>query len=126
MFLIVAVLGYLTALRNLDYRSEFSIWDDTVRKAPNNPRAFNGRGKAYFERQEYDRAIGDHTAAIRLNPNYAPAYNSRAIVYNELGRFDDALRDCDEAIRLRPGFLGLPQHARRGARAPGRLRSGHP
>ena len=104
LFLAVAVLGCLTALRNLDYRSEFSIWDDTVRKAPDNPRAFDGRGKAYFEKHDYERAIEDHSAAIRLNPNYAPAYNGRAVVYNELRRFDDALRDCDEAIRLDPDF----------------------
>ena len=74
-----AALGCLTALRNLDYRSELSIWNDTVRKAPDNPRAFDGRGKAYFEKHDYERAIEDHDAAIRLNPNYAPAYNSRAI-----------------------------------------------
>jgi tetratricopeptide (TPR) repeat protein len=104
VFLAVAVLAYLTALRNLDYRSEFSIWDDTVRKAPDNPRALDGRGKAYFENHYYDRAIEDHTAALRLNSNYAPAYNSRAIVYNELRRFDDALRDCDEAVRLDPDY----------------------
>ena len=57
VFLIVVALGCLTALRNLDYRSEFSIWDDTVRKAPDNPRAINGRGKAYFEKHDYERAI---------------------------------------------------------------------
>jgi tetratricopeptide (TPR) repeat protein len=102
VFLGAAVLGYLTALRNLDYRSELSIWNDTARKAPHNPRAFDALGKAYFEKQDYERAIEDSTAAIRLNPNYAPAYNSRAIVWNELRRFDDALRDCDEAIRLEP------------------------
>ena len=104
VFLAVAVLGYLTALRNLDYRSEFSIWNDTVRKAPDNPRAFDGRGTAYFDKQDYQRAIEDHSAAIRLNANYAPAWNGRAIVYNELRRFDDALNDSSEAVRLDPDF----------------------
>jgi tetratricopeptide (TPR) repeat protein len=102
VFLIAALLGNLTALRNLDYRSELSIWQDTVRKAPHNPRAFEALGKVYFEKQEYSRAIEYHTAAIQANPNYAPAYNGRAIVYNELGRFEEALQDCDEAIRLDP------------------------
>jgi tetratricopeptide (TPR) repeat protein len=102
--LAVAVLGFLTALRNLDYRSEFSIWNDTVHKAPNNPRALDGRGKAYYENHDYARAIEDHTAALRLNPNYTPAYNSRAIVYNELGRFDDALRDSDQAVGRDPNY----------------------
>ena len=102
--LAVAVLGFLTALRNLDYRSELSIWDDTVHKAPNNPRALDGRGEAYFENHDYQRAIEDHTAALQLNPNYEPAYNGRAIVYNELGRFDEALRDCDEAVRRYPNY----------------------
>ena len=102
VFLAAAVLGYLTALRNLDYRSELSIWNDTVQKAPHNPRAFDGRGKAYFEKQDYQRALEDHSAAIRLNPIYAPAYNGRAMVYNELRRFNDALQDCDEAVRLDP------------------------
>jgi protein O-mannosyl-transferase len=102
--LIVGVLGYLTALRNQDYRSELSIWDDTVHKAPNNPRAIDGRGRAYFEKHEYDRALSDHNAAIQLNEYYAPAYNSRAIVYNEMRQFGEALRDCDAAIALDPNL----------------------
>jgi tetratricopeptide (TPR) repeat protein len=104
LFLIVAVLGYLTTLRNLDYRSAFSIWDDTVRKAPDNPRARNGRGEAYFHMKKYEEALRDYDDAAALNRNYAPAYNSRAILYNEQGKYDEALENADAAIALDPEF----------------------
>ncbi len=36
--------------------------------------AFNNRGNAYSDKKDYDRAIADYDAAIRLDPNFALAF----------------------------------------------------
>jgi tetratricopeptide (TPR) repeat protein len=107
VLLIVVALGALTARRNRVYRSEFSVWDDTVQKAPNNPRAYNGRGAVFCGMGKLEAALDDYRKAIALEPTYFAAYDGRAIVYIRMGkaderRYDDAIRDCDEAIALKP------------------------
>jgi len=52
----------------------------------------------------YDRAIADHTEAIRLNPNHAGAYNNRGVAYAEKGDHDRAIADYTQAIRLNPDY----------------------
>jgi tetratricopeptide (TPR) repeat protein len=38
---------------------------------------YNDRGRAYFKKREYDRAIADYDAAIRLKPDYDLALGNR-------------------------------------------------
>ncbi len=42
-------LGIASVLRNLDYRSEQALWQDTVAKRPDNPRAHNNLGNALLK-----------------------------------------------------------------------------
>jgi hypothetical protein len=48
MAAILAVLACFTISRNQVYRSEIALWEDTARKSPHKPRAFNNLGYAYF------------------------------------------------------------------------------
>jgi tetratricopeptide (TPR) repeat protein len=69
---------------------------------PTTPVAFCTRGTAFFNRQDYNRAIADYDEAIRLDPNYALAFYSRGCAYDRKGDYDRAIKDYDEAIRLNP------------------------
>ena len=53
-------------------------------------------------RKDYDKAIADYNAAIRLNKQDASAYRGRALCWNERRDFENALADASEAIRLEP------------------------
>jgi tetratricopeptide (TPR) repeat protein len=110
---VTAVLGYLTFQRNGDYRSEFSIWDDTVRKCPDNARARDGRGVALGIMGRPEEAMLDFDASLRLRPNFAKTYNNRGNAHLMLNQFGPATWDFSKAIELDPGFAGA--YANRGA-----------
>jgi tetratricopeptide (TPR) repeat protein len=64
--------------------------------------AYNNRGIAYFETQDYDRALADYNAAIRLDPEFAAATYNRGNAYRAKGDNDRAIIDYNEALRIRP------------------------
>lgn len=64
--------------------------------------AYINRGRAYSEKDEFDRAIRDFTGVIRINPNDVDAYGNRGAAYVEKGEFDQAIGDFTEVIRLNP------------------------
>ena len=60
------------------------------------------RAVEYANKGDYDRAIDDFSAAIRLDPKYDPAFNNRGAAYLAKGENDRAFADFSEAIRLNP------------------------
>ena len=64
--------------------------------------AFRGRGVAYGNKGDYDRAIADFTEAIRVDPKLATAFSNRGLAYEKKGSYDRAIADYNEAIRLNP------------------------
>lgn len=79
--------------------------DESARRIgvdPNDFEAYNNRGLAYCDKEEYDKAITDYTKAIELNPKLANAYNNRGLVYFIRVEYDRAIGDYNEAIELDP------------------------
>jgi tetratricopeptide (TPR) repeat protein len=118
-------LGLLTARRNEDYRSELTIWKDTVAKQPNNERAHTNLG-AILSRMpgRLNDAIAQYEAALRLQPDYAEAHNNLGLAWSHLpGRLNDAIAQYQEALRLKPDLAEA--HNNLGvawAHLPGRLK----
>jgi len=71
---------------------------------PRLAKAYDSRGIAYAKKADYDRAIADFSAAIRLDPNNAGYYSNRGNAYNDKGDHARAIADLNEAIRLDPKF----------------------
>jgi tetratricopeptide (TPR) repeat protein len=64
--------------------------------------AYLTRGIAYYDKDEYDKAIADYTRAIELDPNGEPAYNNRGLAYYYKGEYGRAIADLNRAIELDP------------------------
>jgi len=69
---------------------------------PNLADAYSLRGTGWAGKGNFDKAIADHTRAIKLNPNHALAYNNRANDKLRQGDLDGALADCNKSIALDP------------------------
>jgi len=64
--------------------------------------AYNGRGHAYNEKRDYDRAIADLNEAIRLDARNVAAFNNRGRAYVAKRDYARGIADLDQAIRLDP------------------------
>lgn len=64
--------------------------------------AFHQRGLSYFRLKNFDRAIADYDAAIKLNPKFTLAYAARSLAYCTKGDHDRGIEDVDQAIKLDP------------------------
>ena len=60
------------------------------------------RGDAYQAIKDYDRAIADYDAALKLDPKFQRAYNNRGAAWRGRGERTRALQDYAEALRLNP------------------------
>ncbi len=63
------------------------------------------RGDVEFDKDNYDAAITEYTAAIALNPNFAEAYNNRGLAHYRRDELDNALTDYNRALSLRPNYV---------------------
>ena len=52
--------------------------------------------------REFERALADVNAAIRLDPSLAMAYNARGLINSKKGELDGALSDYNETLKLDP------------------------
>ena len=61
------------------------------------------RGNAYYQKGNYDQAIGDYNTVIRLDPNDARIYIKRGMAYDYSERnYDETIANFNSAIRLDP------------------------
>ena len=70
--------------------------------APEDAKAYITRGRIYLIWDEYDRAIKDYEATIKIEPKNAVAYYKRGNAYSRKDDYDLAIADYNEAIKLEP------------------------
>jgi len=103
VFLALAVaLGLLTVRRNEDYRSELSIWTDTVDKRPDNSRARTNLGRALLEAGRYPEAMAQCEAALQLNADNAEAHYNLGFIMQQMGKTQEAIAEYERTLRLKP------------------------
>jgi protein O-mannosyl-transferase len=104
--IVAAGLGALTIQRNLDYRSELSIWEDTVARQPQSSRGHSSFGVALAGIPgRVPEAIAHFEEALRLKPDNVEAHNSFGIALAKMpGRLPDAIAHFEAALRLKPHY----------------------
>jgi Tfp pilus assembly protein PilF len=105
VFLALAVgLGFLTTRRNEDYRTELSIWNDTVAKCPDNARAHTHLAGALLYAGRFPEAVWHYEQAVRLKPDDAEAHNNLGSGLLKAGRVSEAVEQHEQALRLSPDY----------------------
>jgi tetratricopeptide (TPR) repeat protein len=102
---LAGLLGVLTFDRNADYRSDVTLWRDTVTKQPLSSRAHQNLGAALLSRRDpalIPEAERHFTEALRLRPDYPEAMAAVGGMLARRGRLDEAIAHCRKAIQLDP------------------------
>jgi tetratricopeptide (TPR) repeat protein len=104
--LVAGALGCAAAVRNQDYRSELSIWSDTVAKAPDNARAHLTLGNLWARVPgRANNALAEFQAALRLEPDSAQAHTGLGnLLAAAPGRLNEAIAEYRSALRLDPSL----------------------
>jgi tetratricopeptide (TPR) repeat protein len=108
VFLAVALaLGMATSLRNRDYRSDASIWADTVSRRPSNPRARIALGSALALEDRFAAAADQFVAALRIDPGDFEARRNLGLALFHMGRSEEALAQYRSVLPPRPDSAPL-------------------
>jgi tetratricopeptide (TPR) repeat protein len=104
--IVAASLSFATMERNEDYRSEETIWSDTVDHRPENERAQDNLGYILSTIPgRTDQAIAHYMEALRLKPDFIEAhYNLAYALLSKPGRLNEAIAHYEEALRLNPNL----------------------
>ncbi len=100
---LVLVLSVVTARRNEDFRSDLSIWQDTVAKRPGNAGARNNLGRALARLGRFEEAVAEFSAALVLPYCPPDALVNLGNVLTDLGRLEEAERHFEHVLRDDPG-----------------------
>jgi protein O-mannosyl-transferase len=101
---LILALGITTYQRNKDYRSEISIWSNTVLCRPANLRARNELANALEDEGRHSEAIAQYEAAIQLAPNDPGSHYNLALALARAGRTSEAVEQYVQALRINPLF----------------------
>ncbi len=83
-------------------KDKIVFYTKAIERDPKFVEAYNNRGNAYCDIEQYDLALKDYHKAISLNPDYVIAYHNRAILYFDRADYEKALIDMNKVIKLEP------------------------
>lgn len=101
--MVSAAYSYGTIDRNRDWKDDYTLWEDTVRKSPDAPIPNYNFGLLLYHRGEIDKAIRYYQNALRLEPS-ARVYTDLGLAYVSKGFIDEGIRLYQKAIWLDPQY----------------------
>lgn len=102
---VVAVIGCtaLTIERNEDYiKGELYMWQDVMRKRPENTKALSLIGKGLAQQGKYNEAFSYYEKALEIDPDGFALHNDLSIIFHTLGDNDKAEYHLRQMIRIAP------------------------
>jgi len=102
---IIFLFSFRIVDRNNDWRDKFTLWEKTVKTAPQCARAHSNICENYVEKGRLDEAISECKRALAINPYHAQAHNNLGTAYARNGSFNEAILEYKQAINIRPRYV---------------------
>ena len=104
---LLVATGWGTYIRNIDWKSEASLWEDARVKAPSAGRPVHNLAWAYYETTgRFDQALALYRQASRMNFHFeshrARSLNNMAGIYFRAGDYKDAITFYERALSVSP------------------------
>lgn len=106
IFVILSIYSISVVRRNEVWKDSYSLWSDALKKVPENGRIRNNLGSGYSKVGEFEKAIENFKASIKLMAkneyeSKQPYYNLGS-AYVKLGRLLEAIPYLEKAVELNP------------------------
>jgi Flp pilus assembly protein TadD len=101
----VVALGATTFARNRMYRTELTLWGDTVTKRPDNPRARYNLGLALAGAGRPQEAAAEFRQVLALQPEHAFAHFELGKAAFLAGQWHEAIQAFEAALVADPRFV---------------------
>jgi Flp pilus assembly protein TadD len=95
---LVLILSLSTYNRNSIWKDSQTLWQDVIKKAPNNARAYNNLGVVFKNQGEFDKAIEQFEKSLSVDRNYTAVYFNLGDVQYRLGNYNDAVAYLKQAL----------------------------
>jgi len=99
---IVAAYSGLTVARNVEWRDNFTLWQDTVIKNPGSLDAHRNMARIYMERGQREAALPHLRRAVKIYPEYTWALEQLARLCTEAGLDEEAIVAYEMLLRYHP------------------------
>lgn len=83
---------------NFDKAIEF--YTKAISINPNNTKAHNSRGVAYYELKDYQSAVNDYTKVLSIQPNNLGTIINRGVSYSLMKDYVKSSQDAKKACKL--------------------------
>ena len=115
IILILVGQGHSTFMRNYVWKTEESLWLDTIRKSPNLPRPHHNLGRYYCKIGLMEKGMSEYKLAIALErgPHGETRHTSHynlAMAYWARKEEDKAIEHLEKAIEMDPGYSDAYNH----------------
>jgi tetratricopeptide (TPR) repeat protein len=107
MFVAISLLSIATYSRNNVWKTELSLWLDSLEKSPQKARPHFMVGNALKKQGRLNEAMDHYHQALNFNPFYAKVHNNMGIVLFDQGKFNDAVDHYLQALRIKPDYIDL-------------------
>lgn len=94
-YLIIIIFSSISFIQTETWKSEFTVWDHTLKHYKISAPAYYNRGVQYSIQHKFNEAITDYTEALRLNKTYKDAIFNRANAYENIMDYQRAMDDYD-------------------------------
>jgi len=99
------ILGMASWQRTWAYKSQQTLWSDTLAKNPNSWVGHNNLGLAFFRKGQTDEAAVQFQKALEINPNYAEARNNIGSSLFQKGHLEEAIAQYQKALEINPNHV---------------------
>jgi protein O-mannosyl-transferase len=101
---ILLTLGVLTWRQGRIYKSDETLWRDTLAKNPQCWLGYNNLGNDLLEEGDVDGAMAQFRMALQLQPNLAETHANIADALSRKGQLVESIQEFENALALDPGL----------------------
>jgi cytochrome c-type biogenesis protein CcmH/NrfG len=84
---------------------EIAQFEDVLKRDPNNLQALIPLGNAYFDTNQYNKAIDAYQRALKIDPKNADVRTDMGIMYRSIKDYDGAAREFRQAAKDNPTHI---------------------